>query len=248
VRKALIGAAAGVTCLVFAAVALATGTQQFFTFKFANPKVGKATTFTVDLHSTDPTNTAHNSAPDPARKVVIGLPKGTNLDQKATPQCTASANTLNANPSACSSKTIVATGTASANSTFATVGEINATVTGYNATGKKILLYIQPSPGAPASPFVISLQVSGSKSSGFKLTANPPPNCLPPGTPANGCASGEAPLDKLILTTKAKKSGKHVLVTTPATCPKSKKWTTTASITFKTDGTKAYKATTPCHT
>jgi hypothetical protein len=234
VRKALIGAAAGVTCLVFAAVALATGTQQFFTFKFATPKVGKATTLTADLHSTDTTNTAHNNAPDPARKVVIGLPKGANLDQKAAPQCTASANTLNANPSACSSKTIVGTGTASANSTFASVGEINATVTAYNATGKKLLLYVQPSPGAPASP--------------FKLSSNPPPNCLPPGTPANGCASGEAPLDKLILTTKIKKSGKHVLLTTPATCPKSKKWTSTLTVTFKTDGTKSYKATTPCHT
>lgn len=247
-RKALIGAAAGVTCLVFAAVALATGTQQFFTFKFATPKVGKATTLTADLHSTDTTNTAHNNAPDPARRVVIALPKGANLDQKAAPQCTASANTLNANPNACSSKTIVGTGTASANSTFASVGEINATVTAYNASGKKLLLYIQPSPGAPASPFVITLAISGSKSSGFKLSSNPPPNCLPPGTPANGCASGEAPLDKLILTTKTKKSGKHVLLTTPATCPKSKKWTSTLTVTFKTDGTKSFKATTPCHT
>jgi hypothetical protein len=247
VRKSLIGAGVGVICLAFAAVALATGTQQFFTFKFATPKVGKATTLSVDLHSTDPTNTAHNKAPDPARRVVIGLPKGANLDQKAAPQCTASANTLNSNPNACPSNTIVATGTASANSTFAAFGEIQATVTGYNATGKKLLLYVQPAPGAPAQPFVIELAVTGSKNSGFKLSSNPPPLCLPPGTPANGCSNGEAVLDKLILNTKSKKSGKHVLVTTPATCPKSKKWTATAVITFKTDGPKSYSATTPCH-
>jgi hypothetical protein len=246
VRKILVGAGIGVIALVFAAVALATGTQQVFTLKFASPKVGKPTTLTADLHSTDPTNTAHNNAPDPARRVVIALQKGAVLDQKAAPQCSASANTLNANPNACSASTIVGTGTASANSTFASVGEISATVTAYNATGKKLLLYIQPAPGAPAQPFVISLAISGSKSTGFKLSSSPPPNCLPPGTPANGCASGEAPLDKLILTTRNKKSGTHVLFRNPTTCPKSKKWTSTLTITFKTDGTKTFKATTPC--
>ena len=117
-------------------------------------------------------------------------------------------------------------------------------MTAYNKKGG-LLLYVQPSPGAPAQPFLISASISGSKSKGFKLTTTPPPNCLPPGSPPS-CSSGEAPLDKLILTTKNKKSGKHVLLTTPTTCPKSKKWQFKATITFKTDGTKSYTANTPC--
>jgi hypothetical protein len=245
-RKLSVLALVATAALVFTAVALATGTQQFYTAKLGTKKPGKATTLAIDLHSTDPTNTAHNNAPDPARRVVVGLPKGLNLDPKAAPQCTATATQLTANPSACKSSTIIGTGTASANSTFPTVGEINATVTAYNGTSKRLLIYVQPSPGAPAQPFTITGQLSGSKTKGFKLTTNPPPNCIPPGTAAQGCPSGEAPLDSFKLNLKNKKSGSHAFLTTPGSCPKSKKWTFTATITFKTDGTKSYKATSPC--
>jgi hypothetical protein len=246
VRKVLIGAVAGAIVLACAAVALATGTQQTFSYKFGAKKPNKATTTSLVLSSKDPTNTAHNNAPDPARKVVLGFPKGSNIDQKAAPQCSATATQLTANPSACKSSTIIGTGTASANSTFASVGEINATVTAYNATSKHLLIYVQPAPGAPAQPFTITATFSGSKRSGFKLTTTPPPNCIPPGTPAQGCPSGEAPLDSFKLNTRNRKSGKHVLFTTPSTCPKSKNWTFTATITFKTDGTKSYTTKSPC--
>ena len=244
-RKVVIGALVGVLALVGATIALATGTQQTVTYKFGTKKPGRATTFSAVLSSTDPTNSAHNNAPDPARKVVLAFPKGTIVDSKAAPQCSASASTLSSNPSACKSSTIIGTGSASANTTFASVGDIQATVTAYNATGKRLLFYIKPAPGAPAQPFTITANISGSKSSGFKLTTNPPPNCLPPGTPPS-CSNGEAPLQTFKLNTMKRKSGKHVLFTTPKTCPKSKNWKLTATITFKTDGTKTYSATSPC--
>jgi hypothetical protein len=248
VRKTLmIGTSVGVLALAFAAIALATGTKQSFTAKFGATKPGRATTVAVDLHSTDPTNTAHNNAPDPARKVVLGFPKGAAIDPAGAPQCSATSNDFSSKgTSACPSGTVIATGTASANSTFPTVGEINATVTGFNGKSKKIIFYVQPSPGAPAQPFTITGQLSGSKTKGFKLTTTPPPNCIPPGTPANGCASGEAPLDKFKVTLKNKKSGKHTFLKTPTKCPKSKNWTFSATITFKTDGTKSYKSNSPC--
>jgi hypothetical protein len=247
VRRVLaVAALMGTAALVYAAVALATGTQQFYTDTFGTKKPGKATTTHIDLHSTDPTNTSHNSAPDPARKVVIQFPKGANIDPKAAPTCSATAlDFQNKGAGACPSKTIVARGSASANSTFPSVGEIAATVTGFNGKNKKLMLYVQPSPGAPAQPFVISAAVSGSSKSGIKLTTTPPPNCLPPGSPPS-CASGEAPLDKFILNTLNKRSGKHVFLTTPKTCPKSKVWQFKATITFKTDGTKSYTANSPC--
>ena len=235
----------GTAALVYTAVALATGTQQFYTNTFGTKKPGKSSILKVDLHSTDTTNTAHNNAPDPARKVVLALPKGTVIDGKALPVCSASAlDFQNKGAGACSSKTIVGRGSASANSTFSSVGEIATTVTAYNRKGG-LLLYVQPSPGAPAQPFVIQLSLSGSKSKGFKLTTSPPPNCLPPGSPPS-CSSGEAPLDKLILSTLAKKSGTHVFLRTPTSCPKSKFWLFKATITFKTDGTKSYTAKSPC--
>lgn len=235
----------GTAALVYAAVALATGTQQTFIATLGTKKPGKASTTHIDLHSTDTTNTAHNNAPDPARKVVVAFPKGAVIDGKAAPTCSATAlDFQNKGSGACPSKTIVARGSASANSTFSSVGEIAATVTGYNKKGG-LLLYVQPSPGAPAQPFLIQAAVSGSKKSGFKLTTTPPPNCLPPGSPPS-CSSGEAPLDKFILNTLAKKSGKHVFLRTPTTCPKSKFWPFKATITFKTDGTKSYTAKSPC--
>ena len=249
-RVLAVAALMGMAALVYAAVALATGTQQFYVDAFGTKKPGKATTTHIDLHSTDPTNAAHNNAPDPARKVVIAFPKGAVIDPKAAPTCSATAlDFQNKGAAACKSSTIVATGTASANSTFSSVGEINTTVTGYNGKNKHLLLYVQPSPGAPAQPFLISATVSGSKSSGFKLTTTPPPNCLPPGSPPS-CTSGEAPLDKFILNTKNKSTGKgknkHTFLTTPSTCPKSKFWPFKATITFKTDGTKSYTAKSPC--
>jgi hypothetical protein len=246
VRRVLaVVALLGTAALVYTAVALATGTQQSFTAKFGSKKPGKATTLSVDLHSTDPTNTAHNNAPDPARKVVLAFPKGANFDSKAAPTCSATAlDFQNKGTGACPAKTIVGTGSASANSTFSSVGEIAATVTAFNKT-KGLYLYVQPAPGAPAQAFVITASITGSKKSGFKLTTTPPPNCLPPGSPPS-CSSGEAPLDKLILNTKVKKSGKHVLLTTPTTCPKSKNWQLKATITFKTDGTKSDTAKSPC--
>jgi hypothetical protein len=238
----------GVASLVYAAVALATGTQQKYTASLSSKKPGKAGSVTVKLSSTDPTNGTHNNAPDPARKIVIGFPKGANIDPKAAPTCSATSTDFqNKGSSACPSNTIVGTGSAQANSTFSSVGEVPAGVTAYNAPGKKLLLFLQPS--SLAQPFTITAQVSGSKKSGIKLTTSPPPLCLPPGQPPS-CSSGETPLDSFTLTTKNKTSGKgknkHVFLTTPTTCPKSKKWTFTAAITFKTDGTKNYTSTTPC--
>jgi hypothetical protein len=246
VRRVLaVAALMGTAALVYAAVALATGTQQFYTNTFGTKKPGKSSITKIDLHSTDTTNTAHNNAPDPARKVVLAFPKGTAIDGKALPACSATAlDFQNKGSGACPSKTIVGRGAASANSTFSSVGEIAATVTAYNKKGG-LLLYVQPSPGAPAQPFLISASLSGSKSKGFKLTTTPPPNCLPPGSPPS-CSSGEAPLDKLTLNTLAKKSGKHVFLRTPTSCPKSKFWLFKATITFKTDGTKSYTAKSPC--
>jgi hypothetical protein len=246
VRRVLaVAALMGTAALVYAAVALATGTQQSYTNTFSTKKPGKAATTTIKLSSTDPTNTSHNNAPDPARKVVVAFPKGMSIDPKAAPTCSATAlDFQNKGSGACPAKTIVGSGAASANSTFSSVGEIAATVTAYNKKGG-LLLYVQPTPGAPAQPFLIQANLSGSAKKGFKLTTTPPPNCLPPGSPPS-CSSGEAPLDKFILNTLAKKSGKHVFLRTPTTCPKSKFWPFKATITFKTDGTKSYTAKGPC--
>jgi hypothetical protein len=249
VKKVLgVATLVGVAALVYAAVALATGTQQSYSDVFGTKKPGKATTTTFKLSSTDPTNTAGNHAPDPARKVVIAFPKGANIDYKAAATCNASGTDFqNKGTGACPSGSLIGSGAASANTTFASVGEIQTTVTAFNGKNK-LLLYVQPQGGA-AQPFLITANVTGSKKSGFKLTTTPPPNCLPPGQPPS-CSSGEAPLDSFSLTTKNKSKGsgknKHTFLTTPTTCPKSKKWTFTATITFKTDGTKTYTSTTPC--
>lgn len=248
----LIGAAVGVLSLVAASIALATGTIQTFGAAFGTKAKGKSSTLTIKLSSTDPTN-PRNHAPDPARTVVILLPKGTDIEPKAVPQCSATALQFQqSGTNACPANTKIGTGSATVNSTApgrpTANGEIPATVTAFNAKNKVLDLYVNPTPFS--QPFLITAATSGSKKKGFRLTTSPPPQCIPPGTAAQGCPNGEFPLDSLTLTTikkSGKVNGKKVgFLSTPTTCPKSKKWKFTARITFKTDGTKSFNTTAPC--
>lgn len=244
----LIGAAVGVLSLVGASVALATGTIQLFSASFGTKAKGKSSTLTLNLSSSDPTN-PRNHAPDPARTLVVSLPKGTDVEPKAVPQCSATALQFQqSGAGACPANTKIGAGSASVNSTNPAVGEIPATVTAFNGKNKQLLLYVNPQPRSQA--FVIVATLSGSKKKGIKLTTSPPPLCVPPGTAAQGCPNGEFPLDKLVLTTTKKSgkvSGKKVgFIDTPTACPKSKKWKFSVKITFKTDGTKTFTTTAPC--
>jgi len=82
-----------------------------------------------------------------------------------------------------------------------------------------------------------------------RITAVLPRICLPPGTPANGCASGEVVLKALDVTLKAKTrgSGSKVkrLITTPATC-RTGKWKSRATYTFANGDTETATSTSTC--
>jgi hypothetical protein len=244
-RKLLIGAVVGVIGLVAATVALAvTGTQQKYTETFSTSKATKSAASTFNLTSNDPT--APNGQPNPARTTTIIFPKGTIINYKAVKQCSASdLDFQNKGASACPGNTKIGSGTASANTGFPPpITEIGAQVTAFN--GKKVLiLYIVPNNGA-SNPFVIRAQLQGGKTTP-RLFTKVPPNCIPPGSPNTTppCGGKEAPLDSFKLTTNKKGTTKSPYLKTPP-CPKSKKWTFTAKLTYRDDPPKTLTSTQKC--
>ena len=250
-RKLWIGVLVGVIGLVAASMALATGTQQKYSETYSSSKAGQPTASSLTLSATDPTNSGAFNQPNPARSVEIDFPPGTIVDYKTVAQCTASdLDFQNKGASACPGKTKIGSGSASANTGFPPpITEIPATITAFNGK-KQLILYIVPNGGA-SNPFVIRAALQGSKTKP-KLVTKVAPNCIPPGKPTDTppCGGKEAPLDSFKLTVLKKTSGKgknrKSFITTPAKCPKSKKWVFTAKLTYRDDPPKTITSTQAC--
>jgi len=222
---------------VGAAIALAqSGTKQTFKATLTSNKPNKVGSTTLTLSASDPTNTANQNQPDPARKIDIALAKGLKLDTGATGKCSASdLDFQNKGDAACPKNTQVATGSAVVNTGLnPPVTRINATVKGYNG-GSKLILYVVPQ---GAQPLVIRASITGKPKSGQHIVANVTPNCIPPGKPTDTppCQGKEAPIETFILTTlnkhKGSGSSRHDVVTTPPTCPKAG-WVFGVKVTFR---------------
>jgi hypothetical protein len=237
-RKLLIGALVGVLALAVTAVALAA-TQQSYSQSFSTNKANKSAGTTFSTDSTDPANTANNSQPKSVRVFTVVFPGGTKIDNLGAPQCKKTDDEiLQAGGKPACPKAVVGSGSAKVRLPFPGFGDINATVTAFNAN-KGLILYVNPQ-GAQAI-------ILRSKFQGLKLVTAVPPNCLPPATiqggqckKPDGSAGQEAILSHFDLKTVPKsakvKKKKHALITTPKTCKG--KWAFRADLTYA-DGTKA---------
>lgn len=84
------------------------------------------------------------------------------------------------------------------------------------------------------------------KISGSKLVVGVPKFCLPGDDAATPqCDKGEAVLTTISTTIKKKSKGKNVLITS-GKCPKSKTWTSTATLKFRTGPSEKVKSTQKC--
>lgn len=235
-RKLFIGALVGALALAVAAVALAA-TQQTYSQAFSSSKANKSAGTTFSTDSSDPANTAGNKQPKSVRVFTIQFPAGTKIDSLGAQQCKKTDNDiLQAGGAPACPKAVIGSGSAKVKLPFPGFGDINATVTAFNAN-KGLILYVNPQ---GAQPIILR-----PKFQGLKLITNVPPNCLPPATnqggsckKSDGSAGQEAVLSHFDLTTKPKsqkvKKKKHTLITTPKTCKG--KWTFGASLTYA-DGT-----------
>jgi len=227
-RKLLIGALAGVVVLAVAAVAYAA-TQTTYSQSYTSNKAGKSVGTHFDTTSIDPDNTEENQQPAKTRKLVIGFPAGTKIDQSVKPYCK---ELHEDQDQVCPKNTQIGTGTAEVRLKFNNTVPIPANVTAYNRK-KGLWLYVVPqAPGQ--APVVIKPNFKG-----LKLITNLTPLCV-----LNDCAkNGEAVLTKFHLDTKAFKKGKgkktRFYIKSPKACP-SAGWKFTADFTYDDGTTKHF--------
>jgi hypothetical protein len=228
--------------LAVAAIAFAA-TQTTYSQKYTVSKAGKSAGTNFDTTSIDPDNTAENQQPAKTRKLVIGFPAGTKIDQSVKPYCATLDESAN---DVCPKNTQIGSGTAEVRLKFPGSAPIPAKVTAYNRK-KGLWLYVVPQVAGQA-PVVIKPTFQG-----LKLVTVLTPLCV-----LNDCATnGEAVLTKFHLDTKAysktvkvKKGKKKVkkttnFITTPTKCTAAG-WKFTADFTYDDGTTKHLDATEAC--
>jgi hypothetical protein len=245
-RKLLVGVIAGVVMLAVAAIAFAA-TETTYSQKYTTNKAGKSAGTNFDTTSTDPDNTAENQQPAKTRKLVIGFPAGTKIDQSVKPYC---AQLDESADNVCPKNTQIGSGSAEVRLKFPGSAPIPAKVTAYNRK-KGLWLYVVPQVAGQA-PVVIKPTFQG-----LKLVTVLTPLCV-----LNDCATnGEAVLTKFHLDTNAysktvtktvKKHGKKKkvkvkknFITTPAKCTAAG-FKFTADFTYDDGTTKHFDAAQPC--
>jgi hypothetical protein len=228
--------------LAVAAIAFAA-TQTTYSQKYTVSKAGKSAGTNFDTTSIDPDNSAENQQPAKTRKLVIGFPAGTKIDQSVKPYCATLDESAN---DVCPKNTQIGSGTAEVRLKFPGSAPIPAKVTAYNRK-KGLWLYVVPQVAGQA-PVVIKPTFQG-----LKLVTVLTPLCV-----LNDCATnGEAVLTKFHLDTKAysktvkvKKGKKKVkkttnFITTPTKCTAAG-WKFTADFTYDDGTTKHLDATEAC--
>jgi hypothetical protein len=255
-RKLIVGAVAGVLVLAMAAVAMAE-TVQTYKQTFSQTKAGKSTGTTFSTSSIDEANTGRNKQPKRVTQFDITFPKGTIVNYKALPVCTATEEEFvaEANPdAACPAKSKIGSGDVKARIPFK-IGadeELTGTVNGYNGKGQLLLFVSIQSPIGNQTLLIKGKLKSSKTSTTLKTTV--PASCVPPGIPSNQCKDGTGTSQYAILTyfslkvkpgTSGSGSKKKTYMTTPTKCSGGS-WTFAADITYD-DGTDfQHDSKTPC--
>jgi hypothetical protein len=247
-RGKLVGAAAVVALLVAAGLALAATrsgfTQTFTTGKDVVAARGKSTGTSFQTTSDDEDNTTGNMQPARLVKLTDSLPDGTVLNQDAKPRCGAGDQDFkDRGAAACPKSTVVGRGDATLRPPFG--ADAQATVTAFDGRGNGLLVYVDPPSGAP-DPFLVRARITGTPGKKQALVATFPILCqnglFSGGQPVCGVGGKEWRLAGLRLkidpfaTGKGKK--RKVLLRTPASCPKSRRWTFMGRLDYA-DGTSA---------
>ena len=201
--------------LALAASAAAATNAAKFDLGLTTKKIGKSTGFSFDVVFA---NAGGNPVPAALNRFSVTLPKGSKFNHAAAPQCTATDKQLTDKGSAaCARATQVGTGKASA--VPAGGGNtLDTTVKIFNMDRNQFMFQIQVG-GNDAARFF-------AKSKGSTLTSDSLTGTLPGGVIVTSFQGKIQP--------KSSK-GKN-LITSPSTCPKSRKWKFSGTFKFA-DGT-----------
>jgi hypothetical protein len=213
------------------AVAFASSQATTFTFKQSAHAVGASTGVAFKVEFGDPD--APNGLPSGLKDFKITMHKGSKIDPAAATQCkTTAADLMSKRNAACPASSRVGKGKATA-----TDGSLVVNVEGFifneKVGGKNAFLFLFLINDAYAASF--DAPVKGNTISAKGLTGAVPGGLL--------VTKFSGTIDKH---SKGRGKKKHVLISAPAVCPKSKKWTNKASFVF-VDGTKdSASSTSPC--
>lgn len=166
-------------------------------------------------------------------KTAFILERGTKIDTGAVPRCKRSA--LELNPAACPAGSKVGGGSATILTGLPSFDPVRETVQVF-ATKGGFLAHL-----SGLQTVIVELQVVGRK-----IVAELPRACLPPGTPADNCSTGEAVLTKLVAKVRPRTTRAGRLMTTPRTCPSSGTWTNRVNYTYSNGDTESKTSKSRC--
>jgi hypothetical protein len=220
-RKVVLSAVVAVVAGT-AAAALASSQATTFSFKQSAHAEGASTGIAFKVEFGDPD--APNGLPSGLKDFKITMPKGAKIDPGGATQCkTTAADLMSKGAAACPASSRIGTGKATATNGSAVVN-VEGFVFNEKASGKNAWLFLFLINKAYAAAF--DAPVKGNTLSAKGLTGAVPGGLLV--TKFSGTIAKHS---------KGRGKKKHVLISAPSVCPKSKKWTNKASWTF-VDGTK----------
>ncbi len=230
-----LGAVLAIALLAAATATVALAASEIATFSVKHSAKAEGASTGISFKTTFADPDAATGLPSGVKAFTIKLHKGTKIDAAGATQCKASAEDLMAKgPAACPAASRIGKGTATATPPTGGAGvTVDAVVFNEKVSGRNAFLFMFVSNNAYVTAFDAFVK-------GNKLSASGLDGAIPGGlivTKFNGT------IDKH---SKGKGKKKHDLITTPATCPKSKKWTNSGTFTFNNGDKDTATSTSAC--
>jgi hypothetical protein len=230
-RKLVLSGVIAVVAAATAAVALASSQATTFSFKQSARAEGASTGIAFKVEFGDPD--APNGLPSGLKEFKITMHKGSKIDPAGATQCKTTAEDLMSKAAAaCPASSRIGKGKATATNGSAVV-DVDGFIFNEKVGGKNAFLFLFLINNAYAAAF--DAPVKGNTISAKGLTGAVPGGLL--------VTKFSGRIDKH---SKGRGKRRHVLITAPSACPKSKKWTNKASFVFVDGDRDAASSTSPC--
>jgi hypothetical protein len=230
-RKLVLFGALALAAAATATAAFASGQATTFAFKQSSRAESSSTGVAFKVEFGDPA--VANGLPSGLKSFKISMHKGTRIDPAGATQCKTTPELLmSKGAAACPAASRIGKGKATATNGTAVVS-VDGFIYNEKASGKNAFLFLFLLNNAYAAAF--DAPVKGNTISASGLT---------------GAIPGGLIVTKFSGTIEKRSKGrgkkKHNLITTPAVCPKAKKWTNKATFTFVNGDTDPASATSAC--
>ena len=205
-----------------------TGKRADFALGFSTKSRGAKAALTLHVVYKAPGDP--NAKPSPIRKVVVRAPGGTRFHTAAVAKCTATDDELMAEGrGACPAESRIGAGKLTADTGFGPpVDPLTGDLTLFNSG--TAIIEVVTAPGTDRVVGIDRLRIDGST-----LTGHPP-------TTPGGPPDGETAVRQIDFTIE-RKTG---YVTTPRTCPRSRRWVATGTFGFKDGAEETLKSRAAC--